>query len=93
MPRDQAEADALGPGSDDANWQAGVLGLLLEEYPHQLSVLELRQAMLGENPDFRAHDAFERALTELVGAGLLRRCEDTILVARAARVFNGLELG
>jgi hypothetical protein len=74
----------------DAKWQARVLLLLLSEYPHQLSEVELTRELVGERPAFAERDAVERAVEDLVRVGLLSRCESLILLTRAARHFDSL---
>jgi hypothetical protein len=80
------------PADEDAQAQAEVLVLVLDELPHQLTKLELGRQILGENPGFRERDRFERAVEDLVRAGLLQRCEALILATRAARHFNNLPM-
>jgi hypothetical protein len=80
------------PAEEDAQAQAEVLLLVLNELPHQLTKLELARQMLGENPGFRERDLFERAVDDLVRVGLLQRCEELILPTRAARHFDSLPM-
>ena len=86
-------SDDLPNARDDALWQRAVIGRLLDEYPHQLTKVELARMMLGTNPIFAARDGFERAVEVLISVGLLQRCEAMILLTRAARHFASLELG
>lgn len=80
------------PDREDAKWQARVISLVLSEYPHQLSKLEIACELLSEKPGFEERDGLERAIEDLSNAGLLRRCESLILLTRAARHFASLEL-
>lgn len=80
------------PADEDAQAQAEVLSLVLNELPHQLTKLELAGQMLGQNPGFAERDRFERAVEDLIRAGLLQRCEALILATRAARHFNSLPM-
>lgn len=77
---------------DDAKWQQAVLGCLLDQFPLHLNKTELAREVLGENPGFAERDAYERAIEDLVRAGLLQRCGAMILVTRAAQHCAGLEL-
>jgi hypothetical protein len=83
---------------DDAKWQQAVLGCLLDQSPYrasrpsQLNKAELAREVLGENPGFAERDAFERAIEDLIRAGLLQHCEAMILVTRAAQHCASLEL-
>ena len=81
-----------GPEREDAQAQAEVLVLVLEALPHQLTKLELAREILGENPGFEARDGFERAVEDLIRAGLLQRCEALVLATRAARHFDSLPM-
>jgi hypothetical protein len=90
--RDRAPRVTQSPARDDARTEAAVLGLLLAEHPAQLTVKEISLALYGEAADFRHADAVERAVGELVGAGLLRRSGGLVSVSRAARYFAALEL-
>jgi hypothetical protein len=89
---EDSDDEWITPDREDAKWQARILAVLLDEYPHQLSKLELARELLGENPGFPERDALERAIEDLTRAGLLQRCESLILLTRAARLFASLEL-
>jgi hypothetical protein len=67
-----------------------VLAFLLEEHPAQLTIPELSLA-LNAHPDFESDDAVERAVRELVGAGLLYCHGRFVLPTRAALYFARLE--
>jgi hypothetical protein len=78
------------PNADDAKTERVVLALLLEEHPGQLTIPELSRT-LNADPGFDTDDAVERAVRELVGAGLLH-CEGAFIVpTRAALYFAQLE--
>ena len=68
----QANPSQSNQDEDDIA-QSGVLGLILEEHPAQLTVPELVRAMCRRVEDFGERDRVERAAGELVGAGLLHR--------------------
>lgn len=84
--------DWVTPADEDRKAQAEVLVLVLDELPHQLTKLELGRQMLSENPGFAERDRFERAVEDLVRAGLLQRCEALVLATRAARHFASLPM-
>jgi hypothetical protein len=78
------------PSAEDAKAERVVLVFLLEEHPSQLTIPELSRA-LNADPGFDTDDAVERAVRELVGAGLLH-CEGAFIVpTRAALYFAQLE--
>jgi hypothetical protein len=90
-PTDCAERDLSRPGTDDAKAERTVLAFLLEEHPTQLTIPELSLALYAHPGDFESDDAVERAVRELVGAGLLH-CEGAFIVpTRAALYFAQLE--
>lgn len=92
IPRDQAEADPLEPGSDDAKRQGAILALLWDEHPDQLSESELIREIAGEDPEFRERDECQRAIEGLIREGLLQRSGPLVILTRAARSFARLEL-
>ncbi len=57
---------------------------LLDEYPSKLTIPELSLAMNRDPDDFAENDAIERAVRELVGAGLLHHHGTFVLPTRAA---------
>jgi hypothetical protein len=89
-PTDCAERDLPRPRAEDAKVERAVLALLLEEHPSQLTIPELSLA-LNADPAFESDDAVERAVCELVGAGLLYCCGGFVLPTRAALYFARLE--
>ena len=89
---DDFDGDEQTPEQEDSRWQARVLSLLLDQYPAQLSKLEIARELIGENPGFSERDAFERSLEDLLRVGLLQRCESLILLTRPARHFANLKL-
>lgn len=89
-PTDCAERDLPRPRAEDAKVERVVLAFLLEEHPSQLTIPELSLA-LTVDPGFDSDDAVERAVRELVGAGLLH-CEGAFIVpTHAALYFARLE--
>jgi hypothetical protein len=89
-PTDCAEHDLCRPGAEDTKVERIVLAFLLEEHPSQLTIPELSLA-LNADPGFDSDDAVERAVRELVGAGLLRCLDGYVLPTRAALYFSALE--
>jgi hypothetical protein len=75
--------------SDEA-WQLAVLSLVLVLHPDHLSDEELRREMLAGRQDFDPNDAYERAVHDLIGCGLLRRDGDSVIPTRAAVRFHEL---
>ncbi len=84
------ERDPAHPSAEDAKAERVVLAFLLEEHPSLLTVPELSRA-LNADPGFDTDDAVERAVREMVCAGLLH-CEGAFIVpTRAALYFAQLE--
>jgi hypothetical protein len=83
-----------GPGStaaEDRQVESAVLRLVLEE-PDHLTLHELQLAMNQGQDDFASRDEVERAVSELVGAGLLHLPAGLVLATRAAIYLSGLDL-
>lgn len=76
--------DNRGPGAHDTTIEATVLRQLLALYPVQMTVAELAREIDGDNADFAQTDAVERAVRELVAAGLAHRNGDVVIPSRAA---------
>lgn len=76
--------------AEDEGVESAVLQQLLDLHPTQLTLEELaREFGVGRN-DFAAHDAIERAVRDLSGAGLLHSGEEFVVPTRAALRFNEL---
>lgn len=90
-PTDRAERDPSGPAAQDAKAERAVLAFLINEHPNQLTVAEVSWALNRGPVKFEAEDAVERAVRELVGAGLLRCADGFVLPTRAALYFARLE--
>jgi len=69
-----------------------VLIFVLGEHPDQLTVAELASVFCRDPKSFSERDTLERAIRELVGAGLLRIQGDLVMPTRAALYFERLEL-
>jgi hypothetical protein len=91
-PTDCAERDLRRPDAEDTKAERVVLAFLLEEHPSQLTIPEASLALNADPGGFSNDDAVERAIRELVGAGLLY-CQDRfVLPTRAALYFARLEV-
>jgi hypothetical protein len=83
-PTDRGQSDSGTPAAEDAVAEGAVLAFLLDEYPRKLTIPELSLAMNRGPDDFAENDAIERAVRELVGAGLLHHHGTFVLPTRAA---------
>lgn len=92
-PTDRAQRDPSGPTAQDAKAERSVLAFLINEHPNQLTVAEVSWALNDGPVEFEAEDAVERAIRELVGAGLLHSSDGFVLPTRAAVYFARLEEG
>ena len=72
------------PVDEDRKVQAAVLAFLIDEDPTRFTIPELSRALNAGPAEFEAEDAVERAVRELVGAGLLHCCGGFVLPTRAA---------
>ncbi len=73
------------PLAEDRKVQAVVLEFLIDADPERLTIPELSLALNAGPAEFGAEDAVERAVRELVGAGLLHCSGGFVLPTRAAR--------
>jgi hypothetical protein len=89
---DCADCVPTGPDAQDAKAERTVLAFLLDEYPNQLTLAEVSWALDHGSTKFETEDAVERAVRELVGAGLLRCSKGYVLATRAALYFARLEM-
>jgi hypothetical protein len=90
-PTDRAERDPSGPADQDAKAERAVLAFLINEHPNQLTVAEVSWALSHGPVEFEAEDAVERAVRELVGAGLVRCSDGFVMPTLAALYFARLE--
>jgi hypothetical protein len=86
-PTDCTECDPDTPAAQDKQAERVVLAFSLEEHPSQLTILELSRALNAHPGGFSSEDAVERAVRELVGAGLLYCHGALVLPTRAALYF------
>ena len=75
----------------DEGWQVAVLLVVLVLHPALLSAEELRREVLADHQSFSAVDSHDRAVHDLIAAGLLRREGDSIVATRAAVHFYMLK--
>lgn len=79
--------------SEDARVESALLQRVLDLHPTRVTAAELVRDLAGEDADFGAHDAIERAIRELIGAGLLHRAEDGLVTPTRAAMHFGELLG
>lgn len=89
-PEDNPEGPCLPPSEEDRQIETTVLALVLDQHPAHLTIPELSLAMNRGREGFGGSDAVDRAIRELVGAGLLRIACGLVLPTRAALYFDGL---
>jgi hypothetical protein len=89
--RDDSAPPAPAEADRKAEW--AVLAFLLDEHPDTLTVAEVSWGLNEGAQEFETEDAIERAVRELVGAGLLRCDGGFVLPTRAALYFWHLEEG
>jgi hypothetical protein len=82
--------DPSTPADTDRKTEWAALGFLLDAHPDQFTVPEVSRAMNAGETDFGSEDAVERAIRQLVGAGLLHCCGGFILPTRAALYYSRL---
>jgi hypothetical protein len=88
---DCAERAPSTPENDDMKVQWAVLSFLVDEYPdHQLTIPEVSLAINAGPAAFGSEDAVERAIRELVGAGLLHCQGGFVLPTRTALAYQRL---
>jgi hypothetical protein len=82
--------DSWTPMTEDAATESAVLQQVLDLHPVLVTLEELVREVGGESPDFAERDAIERAVRDLIGAGLLHSHEVFIVPTRAALRFSEL---
>ncbi len=82
--------DSWTPMAEDAATESAVLQQVLAFHPVLVTMEELMREVGGESPDFAERDAIERAVRDLIGAGLLHHHEVFIVPTRAALRFSEL---
>jgi hypothetical protein len=84
------DRNPIGTEAEDAATESAVLQQVLALHPISLTMAELHRALGTEEDGFAAADAVERAVRDLVAAGLLHRSESLVLPTRAALRFDEL---
>jgi hypothetical protein len=74
---------AASNAAEDLRDERAVFAHLIETFPQTLRLSDLIRE-LGDPEDFTDRDRIERAVRELVKAGLLFRCEGVVLPTRTA---------
>jgi hypothetical protein len=82
--------DSWTPAAEDAATESAVLLQVLDFHPVLVTDAELIREVGGESPGFAERDAIERAVRDLVSAGLLHRHDAFLLPTRAALRFSEL---
>jgi hypothetical protein len=84
--------ESSAPAIQDAKVERAALAFLIDRHPDRLTIPQVSRAMNTKpGGGSESGDAVERAIRELVGAGLLR-CEGGYVVpTRAALYFHRLE--
>jgi hypothetical protein len=74
----------------DDTVESAALRHLLDLHPIRLTTAELRRELIGENEEFAARDAVDRAIRELAASGLLHCGDGFVSPTRAALRFEEL---
>lgn len=92
-PRDRGAdcPDLDTTASEDARTESAVLSLLLDEHPARLTLCELSLVLHADPQLSDPQDAAQRAIRELVAAGLIHRDGHFLTPSRAALYFAALE--
>ena len=90
-PKGAGEDERATTAAVDDHDQARVLRQVLYLYPESLTLAELTRELTVGSTDFQEQDRIERAVRDLVAAGLLHRVGDLVLPTRAAVHFHALE--
>jgi hypothetical protein len=77
------QSKSASPAAEDLRGEQVVLVHIIEAFPQTLRLSDLTRE-LGDPEDFIERDRTERAVRELVKAGLLFRCEGVVLPTRTA---------
>lgn len=92
-PKGRALLDPSSPTGEDRRTESAVLALLLDEHPTRLTMDELILVLCADPDRGDPQDASQRAVSELVGAGLVHRDGNFLAPTRAALYFHRLEVG
>jgi hypothetical protein len=91
-PTGRSLLDPSSPAREDRKAESAVLALLLDEHPTRLTMDELILVLHADPERGDPEDAGQRAVRELVGAGLIHRDGRFMAPSRAALYFAALEL-
>lgn len=92
-PKGRRCKDPSSPAGEDTRTESAVLALLLEGHPIHLTMDELVLVLHADPERGDSADAAQRAVRELVGAGLVHRDGSFLCPSRAAFYFDALEVG
>jgi hypothetical protein len=88
-----ANEENLTNRDEDTRVESALLQRVLDLHPTRVTADELVRDLAGEEADFAARDAVERAIRELTGAGLLHRTDDNLVTPTRAALHFGELLG
>jgi predicted transcriptional regulator len=86
----EGRGDKWSTAAEDDATEAAVLQQVLTLHPTQVTEAELARELTPKEAGFRERDAIDRAVRDLVAAGLLHRREEFVLPTRAALRFSQL---
>lgn len=89
-PRGASDHPVSPTASEDDRDQAAVLAYVLALHPTHLSVRDLVREVSAGAAEFAESDRVERAVRDLVGAGLLHNASELVVPTRAAQRFDTL---
>lgn len=82
----------ITPGDDDRRAQGLVFLYVTEIYPGLAQYGDMVRELTSGSEDYKERDRIERAVTELIGVGLLHRHGDLIIPTRAClRAYEVLD--
>jgi hypothetical protein len=87
------DGDRLTNQDQDTRVESALLQRVLDLHPTRITTAELLRDLAGEDPDFGARDAIDRAIRELIGAGLLHHTDDDLITPTRAAIHFGELLG
>jgi hypothetical protein len=87
---DFAQRKEVTTTEEDAAIDFALLAVILDRHPTQLTIVELKRQMVDDPESFAQADAIDRAVRDLVGAGLLHRHGEFAIPTLAALRFDSL---
>jgi hypothetical protein len=90
-PTGRQQRSSASPDPKDKKAERAVLGFLIYQHPERMMILELSRVLNEGGGGFDESDAVERAVRELVGAGLLEIDGAYVVPTKAALYFDALE--